>query len=496
MAQLRIFKFIGAYTLLGFVPLAVSFFLLPLYTTYLSPAEYGILTTANVTQTFIGLAINLGLDAAFGRFYFDYLGDERSRRRLLVTTIAAVTGLTVAVGLGLAAVGPLLFTTAWKELPYDRYGLLILLAAYAQLIYGLVFTWHRNCEALGPAVAVSLGVTAASTVGSAIAIVHFRADAYAAVAGKALGSAVGTLPFLLAVLRRGPFSVDLVLIKKMLAFGLPLVAYTVVAYGLFNADRIAVQRWFDLTTLGYYALAATMITPMELVLQSGQTAVQPVYYRRLAINQAAAERQIGAFFVLLVLLNIVGLVAAVGLAPPFLGLFKGAKYLGAALFLPMLGLSQLFRTIYGAFAFSMFHSKVTHPLAVVTGLSLVIAVAVAWPAARAFGPLGVALSTVAWKAFQQWTTAIAMRRLGNGTAQVEVRASWPWVYGAGLYVVGYYVVNVTSPRWLAAYSWTVGGVLALGALSQVPRFARMAGLFEGDEGVPQGGEGQAKEPAT
>ena len=68
----RMLTALGVYTVLGFLPMGISFLLLPLYTARLSPEQYGILTEANVTHTFATLFFAAGLDAAFNRFYFDF----------------------------------------------------------------------------------------------------------------------------------------------------------------------------------------------------------------------------------------------------------------------------------------------------------------------------------------------------------------------------------------------------------------------------------------
>lgn len=480
MASLRIFKFIGAYTVLGFVPLAVSVFLLPLYTTYLSPAEYGIVTATNVTLTFVTLAITLGLDAAFGRFYFDYLDDPRGRYRLLGTSLYSIGALTLGLCLVFTVAGQPLFNLLWKGLSFRTYGWLVVLGALGQVVYGVLFLWFRNAEDLRGAVGISLLTTAASTMGSALAIVTLRGGPFGAVAGKAIGFAAGVLPFAVALLRRSPLTIDRALLRKLFEYGLPLVPYTVIAYVMFNGDRILVQRWFDLTTLGLYALAATLISPMEIVLQSGQQAVQPMFYRLLERRHPGAELRIGRFYVALVLANIVALAAVVIVAPPVLAMFRGAKYVGSAQFVPILALSQVFRTQYNAAAFSLFQSKYTRPLPITTAMSLVVGAATATIAPRFMGPIGIGLGVVAWKSFQQISTAIAMRRLGPLTSQIETPGAGRWIAAACAYVAGYYYVDHFAHGLLRAYGLGVGGWLAIAAFVGAIHYARRGGLFSVD----------------
>ena len=57
--------------------------LLPLYTAFLSPGDYGILGMVVTVTTFLDVFITMGFDVAFSRFYFD---DKSPRARSRVIT--------------------------------------------------------------------------------------------------------------------------------------------------------------------------------------------------------------------------------------------------------------------------------------------------------------------------------------------------------------------------------------------------------------------------
>ena len=482
MASLRIIKFIGAYTILGFVPLAVSFFLLPLYTNYLIPAEYGVLAIANLTQTFATLALSIGLDAAFGRFYFDYLDSPELTHRLLGTVVFSILGLAVVLGLGLAVGGDWLFSFLWQGLPFHRYGWYVFVGGLMQVIFGIVFLWYRNGENLRMAMAVSLTSTAAQTAGSILAVAFVSHTALGAVAGRTLGFALGVTPFTLVLLRRVPLAIDFSLVRKLLRYGLPLFAYTVIAYVLFNGDRILMQRWYPLQVLGLYALAATLVFPMEIILQSAQQAVQPMFYRMLERKDPTVAGKIGSFYSALTLLNIAGMVGVVLVAEPLLVLMRGTHYRGATHYIAILAYAQLFRVQYNAFAFSLFYRRQqTQALPIVTGLSLLVGVAVAWVSCRLWGPLGVGVGVAGWKFFQRVSTQWAMRR--SDTVQVGIRGSDRWVLAAGIYTLALYLVEAKRPELYGPVSWGAGVILAALALVACVRFARTAGMFQAD--VPE-----------
>ena len=59
---------------------ALGFILIPLYTHYMEPDVYGILTILTICGTSVALVFWLGIPASLSRSYFDYAeGNERKR---------------------------------------------------------------------------------------------------------------------------------------------------------------------------------------------------------------------------------------------------------------------------------------------------------------------------------------------------------------------------------------------------------------------------------
>src|SRR6266704_6365975 len=104
----------AVYGLGSIVARIVGVLLLPLYTRYLSPSDYGLIETLIALSAVLTALVAQGMKSAFFRFYFD--SAEPERRRLVVRTafwyvMAASTVVTTA-GIALAPqVSWLLFGT-------------------------------------------------------------------------------------------------------------------------------------------------------------------------------------------------------------------------------------------------------------------------------------------------------------------------------------------------------------------------------------------------
>ena len=68
----KLVKSTSIYSLGQILPQAASFILLPIYTRYLAPADYGIVSSMAVLQTILVIFFTLCLDRYVFRLYWDY----------------------------------------------------------------------------------------------------------------------------------------------------------------------------------------------------------------------------------------------------------------------------------------------------------------------------------------------------------------------------------------------------------------------------------------
>src|SRR5437868_13337955 len=89
------------YGLGGLVSRILAVLLLPLYTSYLTTADYGKIETLVAASTVLVIVLRLGISSAFFRFYFDSTDAEHRvlvvRTSFWFTMASATAGLVVAL---------------------------------------------------------------------------------------------------------------------------------------------------------------------------------------------------------------------------------------------------------------------------------------------------------------------------------------------------------------------------------------------------------------
>src|SRR5690349_5159515 len=217
----RLAKHSAIYGIGGFVSRILAVLLLPLYTHYLTRADYGRVETLTAASTVLVIVLRLGITSAFFRFYFDSkVAADRVRvvRTSFWFTMAMATAGLIA---GLVLAEPIA-----SALAMGGHANLVRAAAvglWAQMNYeqltSLFRVEQRSVEFVYASLANIL-VTVAATV---VLVVGFHQHAL----GVLVGNFTGTLVVYLALLAYRRYQLglefDRKLLREMNKFGLPLV---------------------------------------------------------------------------------------------------------------------------------------------------------------------------------------------------------------------------------------------------------------------------------
>ncbi|GAB4284877.1 MAG: hypothetical protein Kow0068_10060 [Marinilabiliales bacterium] len=77
--MIKFLKNTSLYTIGNIIPQIANFFLLPLYTNYLSPADYGIVQSMQVLSAILIVFFTLAIDRAVYRLYFDFKTENEKK---------------------------------------------------------------------------------------------------------------------------------------------------------------------------------------------------------------------------------------------------------------------------------------------------------------------------------------------------------------------------------------------------------------------------------
>jgi O-antigen/teichoic acid export membrane protein len=249
---------------------------IPLYTSVLTRAEYGLAESVLVFIILASILLRAGLGEAIVRMWFDE-GDEAARRRLARTVTATVLTASTAVALlGALVAGPL----ARALLGVDDATLmrLALLGLWAftnlEVAYALLRVQERRRAYLAASLANVL-LTVALTV---VLVVGLDGGARGYVAGNYVASAVVLLGVWWALRGAVGLRPKGGLLRPLLRFGAPTVPADASVFALNVIDRAYLLRVESLTAAGLYAFAVKLATVVIIAVRAFQLAWPPLVH--------------------------------------------------------------------------------------------------------------------------------------------------------------------------------------------------------------------------
>ena len=269
----------------------LSFFLLPLYTRYLTPSDYGVIAVTTMVSVVLSILYPLGLHGALARLYFR-AHDEAERREnsgtIWVAMILLAGGMTVL----LDRLGGNFFPLIFREVPFAPYVRLSVWTAF----FGTFGLLPLNLLQIQERPGLYVIATAASTlltIGLIIQLVVFqKLGAYGYLLGALVANIVMAVPYVVLAVRYIKITIRWSVLSFALAYSLPLVPHGLAAWVLELSDRAILERFVSLGELGIYSLGYQLGTLMSIVATAINNAWVPFLFKTDSQQGEAAKERL------------------------------------------------------------------------------------------------------------------------------------------------------------------------------------------------------------
>lgn len=253
----------------GVVIQLASVVLLPLYTHYLAPSDYGVMEVIERIGQIINICLmTSGVRQATFAFYLQAT-DRADRERVAVTITTFLVAIFSIAGLTIMAISPMLAPLLGIENPWLLVFGVVTVLAELFLVIPLALMQAR-VESLAFVIVSMLMFVI--RVGLAVVFVAVMGWGVWGVYGSLL---ITFIPFgaLLTAreLRKGPLAVDWHKCKEITRFSLPFIPTGVCFFVLYNSDRFFLVGTAGTATLGIYALGCKVASV------AGTVTLQPLF---------------------------------------------------------------------------------------------------------------------------------------------------------------------------------------------------------------------------
>lgn len=388
----RLVKHSTIYSLGHVLNRAAAFLLLPLYTRHMSVAEYGFLELLYSVKVVAASLLSMGLAHATLRFYFEYQ-EERDRRRVVGTTLAALWLLAVPAVAALWMGSPWLAKTVLGEAGYalELNLLFSLMLLEMSTEVGLAYLRAREYSKLFVGVCtmqlfmqVAVSIYAVGVLGMGVRGVLF---------GNLAAAAAGWTVLMSVVLRECGLSFDRAKLAQVLRYSAPFVLSSICAVIVNNADRFLLKTYASMADLGLYSLAIKFGILMQVLL------LEPFHQSfgafRFSIMNHPDNRQILGRILKFAAFGLLFLGLAISLfAEPGLRLLAAPEYHAAHTLVPVIVLGYTISGLTYFFQTGILYQKRTSYIFYITLVSGLTALAGNFLLIPRFEAAGAAASVV------------------------------------------------------------------------------------------------------
>jgi O-antigen/teichoic acid export membrane protein len=249
----------------------VGFLLIPLYTSYLRPADYGTLEVLNTTSSLLGVVVAMGLASALTRSYFRSEGDE-GRRVVVSTVVVFLTATSFVFMLALQALASHISSLLFDSSQYTTYLRIIFLSMFFNTGSSVALAVFRARGQPVKYAAAAICQFILSVVLNIVFVVGLRMGVEGILYAGLITAVSVYVVLMTNLVRQVGIRWSGNQLKTLLAFGLPLVPSNVGGWILTMADRyflllLTTEAEVGLYSLGYklgLVIQALLVGPFQL----------------------------------------------------------------------------------------------------------------------------------------------------------------------------------------------------------------------------------------
>jgi len=385
----------------------IGFLLIPIYSSYLTPAAYGALALVTMFGSFVALAIGLGQHTAIFRFYFKYPAEDPRRGAAISSFLAIIAAMAVPCALLASASKPIA-----RVLMNDG-GLALLILMMIAINYldlvekvPLVLIRARRLATRYSAYSLIRTVTTISLI--LLFVVVLKLGAKGVLLGQLISGVLFTV-LLYAIFMRGQRpSWDREVGPAMLRFGLPLVPGLVLFSVFQYANRYFLQEFKGIDAVGQYALGSRFGEIIALMNTAIQTA-WPVFLYESESDERAPELYARAMTYYLAVAGSIAAALTV-FSPEVYALMVHRTFAESIVVVPYVAVAYVFMGVYQFGAVGINLKEKTNYYMIITGAAAVVSVVANIVLIPRWGIVGAAAATLLAFATQAIASQIIAQR--------------------------------------------------------------------------------------
>ncbi|WP_436373784.1 oligosaccharide flippase family protein [Cytobacillus sp. BC1816] len=385
------------YTVGAMIPKFLVFMLLPLYTIYLAPDEYAIVTTVTAYNSLLIIFYGLGFQSSTVRIYYGFEKEQEQNRFLkeIFLFLLIYAAILTLIFFSLQDfLGPIMF----KNIPYDPYYYLLVIFTFFNSFQIIPFIVMRVKEQPTYFLFYNVFYSIAYLVLNIFYLVVKDEGALGIVKAIVFSNLVAGILLVIYMQKQlklfRKFTLKIGENLEHITFSVPFI-FHMLAWSIFSvSDRIIIERYDSLYNLGIYSLGSQLVSILMIVITSLNQAISPKIYKEYYSKNHLPKKMMNkVVFGSIVFVGIISILLKL-LIDPLIDLISSASYDADYTFVKYLLVSLIFHSVYMYLATPLFIYKKSKLISSITISSAVINIILNLIFIKTIGFYGVAIATM------------------------------------------------------------------------------------------------------
>ena len=389
---LRLSKHSIIYGLGAAIGQVVAFFLIPVYTRYLTPSDYGHLEIYQTTLSILVIILAMGLTSALFMSYFKY-DDEERRKTVVGTAFIFLTGTSFLFLVILLALAGDFSRVFFGSTAYTFYFRVIFLTLFFNVGTAIAFSVLRVREQSKRYAIFALVQFLTSAGLSILFVVGLHRGVLGILEGGLIAIFLLYSLLLRDIIKNARLSFSIAQLKEMLSFGLPLVPAGLGVWIMTMADRYFLQFLSTPQELGLYSLGYKFGMVVQGLVVGPFSLAWGAFFWSVTKDKNAKEIYSSVFTYFTLVGMAVALVVSV-LSKEALEVMAAPAFHGAYRVIPLIAVSYVLYGCYLILPVGINLEKKTKYLAATVGVGAVVNLGLNYLLIPSYGMMGAAVATL------------------------------------------------------------------------------------------------------
>jgi O-antigen/teichoic acid export membrane protein len=352
------------------LPAIVAFLMLPVYSRYLTPEDYGVVALVLSLQAFLPLIMTLQMHSSISRFYFDYK-DNKIRLRTFISTLTLLTFIvsTIILALVLFNYKEIISFIFPKTIGYDKLFLLGILTAYITVFNSIFAALIRVQQKAKLFMKVSIFLFFTSLVINILEVIIYERGAQGVIESALITTLISLFVYAFLVKKLFILQFNFNMLLEPLKYSIPLIPHSLSGLIFMYSDRIILEMYTALSAIGLYMFADRISMIFKILVNEFNNAFSPFFNEKSKQSKEEAIKEVQNISLIFIYIISMLIVFVALFSVELVYFLLDEKYFNTWIMIPLLSSSYIFRSLYCFSSSGLFFEKQTGKVAIITIVS-------------------------------------------------------------------------------------------------------------------------------